>query len=90
MNHQRNPGEVGGVCNLNWKRPEDSLCSGLLHPLSSANRLRTGGIPQTRLEFNQCCKRGRRLSDELGRDRFCYCPLKGCVLQRTRNDLVII
>ena len=48
MNHQRNPGEVGGVCNLNWERPDDSLGSRPVNPLSSANRLRTGGVAQAR------------------------------------------
>lgn len=48
MNHQRNPGEVDRFCNLNWERPDDSLDSRPVNPLSSANRLSTGGIPQTR------------------------------------------
>ena len=48
MNHQRNPGEVGGVCNLNWKSPDDSLGSRPVNPLSFANRLRTGGVAQAR------------------------------------------
>lgn len=48
MNHQRNPGEVGGVHNLNWEKPDDSLGSRPLNLLSSTNSLRTGGVPQTR------------------------------------------
>lgn len=49
MNHQRNPGEVGAIHNLNWEKPDNSLDSRPVNPLSSTNRLRTGGFLQTRL-----------------------------------------
>lgn len=92
MNHQRNPGEVGGVRDLNWKRPDDSLGSRPVNPLSSSNRLTTAGTPQTRHWNSESAVIDRVESDsETVKDRVSYRPLKGHVLQRTRNnDLLTI
>lgn len=91
MNHQRNPGEVSGVSNLNWKRPDDSLGSRPVNPLSSANRLTTGGTPQTRNwnSVSAVIEEGR-VTSETVRNRVSYQPLKEHVLQKTRNDLLTI
>ena len=70
MNHQRNPGEVGGVCNLNWERPEDSLGSetcqpSLLYQQTENWRCCSGET----LKPSERCNRRRGVSFERGRDR---------------------